>query len=149
MLSQTCRWMQKQCYHNYDIPFFLVSPFLWQFNFLKALGERLLLLARSSISVCLLTSLKSFKSFLKQDFLSQKPCLLFPNMSSLSRCPLIFTSLQLLCCRPQAFFKISVTFAIHWFSDIKGILSERFKTIFSPTEFLLFFSPFYTTTLLQ
>lgn len=47
--------------------FFLVSPFLWFFNFLKALGETLLLLARSSRSTRLLTLLESFEYILKQD----------------------------------------------------------------------------------
>lgn len=39
--------------------------------------------------------------------------------SNLSRCPPIFTSLWLLCCKPQAFLKINIIFAILWFSDIR------------------------------
>lgn len=50
--------------------------------------------------------------------------------------------LQLLCCTPQVFLKVSVTYAILQFSDIKGILSERFKTMFSPSEILLFVHSF-------
>lgn len=100
--SKAFLWRQKLCYKN-------LSPLLWMFNFLKAFGERLLL-ARSFISRYLLSSLKSFKDFLKK---FTKAMLAFPKYKSkFPMCPLIFRSFQLLCCTPQAFLKICVTLAI-------------------------------------
>jgi len=106
------------------------------FNFLKALGERLLFFARSSICTCLLTSFKSFKNFLKQDFPSQKTCWLFAIQVKFIQKSTNLYKLLVTFLYTSDFLKISVTFAILWCSDIKGILRDRFNTIFSPSKFL-------------
>lgn len=137
--------MQKQCYHYYDNAFFLVSPFLWMFNFLTALGDRLIISQIIHIHM-FIDLFEELQEFSEAGLPFTEATLAFPKyQSNLSRRPLIFTSLQLLCCTPQTF--LSIPFAILRFSVIRGILSERFKTIFNPS--LTVCSVFCTSTLPQ